>query len=73
MDDSDKIHQLQQDLEDKDDLIVDMKGCARCEGEGHPQIRFKKLTHPVGDLTHWAPCPTNGEPILLKQINIPTA
>ena len=39
-------------------------GCARCGGT-HGQIEFRKLTQPCGDLTHWAPCPTNGEPILM--------
>lgn len=49
---------------------TDMEGCARCHGE-HPGITFVRLIHPipakVGEFTHWAPCPTNGQPILLRQ------
>ena len=47
--------------------VVAVNGCARCEGE-HGEIQFLELTNPidVGDavMTHWALCPTNGEPIL---------
>jgi hypothetical protein len=50
-------------------MTVDLNGCARCAGDGHPRLEFTPLTHPleVGGvtLTHWAPCPTNGEPILM--------
>lgn len=53
----------------------DLVGCARCHGDGHPALRWEPLTHPVpsdveGDppWTHWAPCPTNGEPILMRRI-----
>jgi hypothetical protein len=54
-------------------ITIDQKGCARCHGEGHPQLTFSKLTHPLVEesgleLTHWAPCPTNGEPILLAVV-----
>lgn len=54
--------------------IVDIVGCARCGGEGHKGLLFKPLTNPIivytgirhGHVTatQWAPCPTNGEPIL---------
>lgn len=52
-------------------------GCARC-GSDHAKISFQPLTHPVvvddhiGDLvfTHWAPCPTNGEPILMTSVEL---
>lgn len=52
-------------------IRIDQKGCARCDGEGHRGMVFKRLTHPVernGEITytHWAPCPANGEPILLE-------
>ena len=40
-------------------------GCARC-GQTHRDLSFHKLARPCGDLTHWAPCPTNGEPILMQ-------
>jgi hypothetical protein len=50
--------------------------CARC-GLTHEMLDFKELAQPVLDpnitarevalYTHWAPCPTNGEPILLVE------
>lgn len=60
-------------------IKVDLNGCARCHGDGHPGLLFQPLIYPVGCscghcpagelcddiLTHWAPCPTNGEPILM--------
>jgi len=83
------------------EMTIDIVGCARCDGDGHKQLTFKKLTFPVetvmselelSDLdrqiaddprhpcsstlkqlelasipfTHWATCPTNGEPILMR-------
>jgi hypothetical protein len=50
-------------------FTTSITGCARCHGDGHPDLTFSPLTHPVvllGDLelTHWAACPVNGEPIL---------
>jgi hypothetical protein len=49
---------------------TDLGGCARCEGDGHPGIVFTPLTHFISFedgfvATHWAPCPTNGQPILI--------
>lgn len=54
-------------------ITIDLNGCARCHGEEHKQITFKKLTYPLSGLTaydgvvptFWASCPTNGEPILM--------
>ncbi len=51
------------------EITVDVVGCARCHGDGHPALTFRPFTHPVEGrgvavFTHWAPCPTNGEPIL---------
>ncbi len=51
-------------------ITFDQVGCARCNGDGHPGITFLPFTYPVRtpnvrEFTHWAPCPTNGEPILL--------
>lgn len=51
-------------------LTVELYGCARC-GRVHPELVFEPLTNPVAldcepSLTHWAPCPTNGEPILMR-------
>lgn len=50
-------------------LIIDLNGCARCLGEGHPGLEFRVFTHPADTtrgivFTHWALCPVNGEPIL---------
>ena len=45
-------------------------GCARCHGDGHEDVFWMPLTHPLEAggvrFTHWAPCPTNGEPILMR-------
>lgn len=46
-----------------------VRGCARCGGEH--EVEFKELAQPHVDTggakwTHWAPCPTNGEPILMR-------
>jgi len=52
-------------------LLERLNGCARCWGDGHDNIAFEKLEHPFEPegvkeaYTHWAPCPTNGEPILM--------
>lgn len=52
---------------------MDVVGCARCRGDGHEGLTFAALDNPVEIegkdgmivLTHWTPCPTNGQPILL--------
>lgn len=45
--------------------------CSRC-GFDHDNVPLLKLTNPFAppeamglEWTHWAPCPTNGEPILI--------
>lgn len=49
----------------------DLGGCARCRGDGHRNLTFEPLDHPVYtdegkyEFTHWAPCSTNGQPILM--------
>lgn len=51
-------------------VIQNVKGCARCGGD-HPGLVFRPLTRamePEGtsrSWQQWAPCPTNGEPIML--------
>lgn len=45
-------------------VTTSIKHCARC-GENHKQILFTKLTRPHERHTHWAPCPVNGEPIMM--------
>lgn len=41
-----------------------LTSCARC-GKDHLDITWEKLKRPCGDLTHWAPCPETGEPIMM--------
>jgi hypothetical protein len=50
---------------------IDIIRCARCSGD-HPQLMTAKLTRPFAppeangiEWTHWAPCPSNGEPIMV--------
>ncbi len=45
---------------------IDVVNCARCE-ENHTNLSFSRFTNaPKKSLyTHWALCPTNGEPILM--------
>jgi hypothetical protein len=53
-------------------VVTSIRGCARCHGEGHPDLTFEPLLYGVdveddlGPLTHWAACPTNGQPILMR-------
>ena len=44
---------------------VNFKHCARCGGD-HEQLEFKPLKNEYFGTTHWAICPVNLEPILLK-------
>lgn len=45
-------------------------GCARC-GADHEDITPQKLDRPIAPpetsimWSHWAPCPTNGQPIII--------
>lgn len=49
-------------------IVTDVGNCARC-GEDHSMVAFKRLTHPCLQFTHWAPCPTNGEPIMMHIVS----
>ncbi len=49
------------------DTIVN---CARC-GETHTQVEARPFTKRTGRHTHFAACPTNGEPILFYSTNEP--
>lgn len=42
-----------------------LKNCARCGKDHRKRIEWKPLERPIGECTHWAPCPTNGQPILM--------
>jgi hypothetical protein len=51
-------------------VVAWLVGCARCHGDGHANLMFMRLRHPVEqeggpDLTHWSFCPETGEPILM--------
>lgn len=53
-------------------MKTDIKNCARCQ-QNHDRLEFEKFTNPIEDSdgtlwTHWALCPTNGEPVLLKVV-----
>lgn len=55
-----------------DKMHLDIKSCARCK-QDHDNLEFASLTHPIEDddgtiWNYWAPCPTNGEPILMKVV-----
>lgn len=48
--------------------MTELRNCARCNG--NHEVTWKKLTHPIIDSDgslweYWAPCPNNGEPILM--------
>lgn len=52
-------------------ITLDLHGCARCDGDGHPGITFVPFTRPVqladgSVLSHWAMCPTLVEPIVMR-------
>lgn len=55
-----------------DDFVDDVRGCARCHGDGHSNLIWRKLRFPYVDeyegkkfvMTHWAICPTTGDPIM---------
>lgn len=42
----------------------DVQDCPRCEGE-HIGLRFKPFNS-ASEASHWALCPTSGEPVLLE-------
>ncbi len=52
-------------------MMVKSKGCARC-GLDHDELHVEKLDRPFAPpecapikWTHWARCPTNGQPIMV--------
>lgn len=54
-------------------VTVELRGCPRCAGD-HEQLELLPLDRPadVGGvlrlrpLTHWALCPTSGQPVLVR-------
>jgi hypothetical protein len=58
-------------------MYVDLQGCARC-GAAHPGLYFAPLTRQIPEpggepFTHFALCPTNAEPVLMRSTDVPTA
>lgn len=51
-------------------FVSSITGCARCGCDGHADVRWEALAYPfanvTGDFTHWAPCPNNGQPIMMR-------
>jgi len=45
--------------------VAKLSNCARC-GLEHDDLVFLRLKNPIEAHTHWALCPTTGEPILLQ-------
>jgi hypothetical protein len=51
-----------------DSFTTDVEGCARCR-KNHRELRVRPLTLGESALeryTHWAICPTNGEPLFFR-------
>jgi hypothetical protein len=55
---------------DPSEVVVDVRCCARCGGD-HDQVRFQRMARAFAPpeaapivWQHWAPCPTNGDPIM---------
>lgn len=46
---------------------LDAKLCPRCGGD-HPGLVFKRLQRAAREQTHWALCPTTGEPVMLRAV-----
>jgi DNA-directed RNA polymerase alpha subunit len=45
-------------------VTTDVHNCARCGGD-HAGLTFLPFTRPPPGATHFAPCPANGEPVLM--------
>lgn len=46
-------------------MIIDVKHCVRCGGE-HKALEFRPLSRPSEGWSLWAPCPGNGEPVMVR-------
>ncbi len=57
-------------------IVMSITGCARCQGDGHKELKFWPLTHPIRTpgssivYTHYSSCPKNAEPILLTYVKM---
>lgn len=65
-----KLNKLTPSFAEESDVSFTTKigSCARC-GKDHEYVRFSKLDYAIGDYDFWAPCPTNGQPIILKRVS----
>lgn len=50
-----------------EEIVIDVGQCARCHGD-HMNVRFKRLRVQDERYSHWAPCPNNGDPIMLAVV-----
>lgn len=55
---------------EKSEVTLRIHYCARC-GESHEDVVARPLTRQVY-YTHWAPCPVNGEPMLIVHERVKT-
>ena len=47
-------------------VTIDLERCARCGGK-HLRLSFKPFLNPPDPcMTHYALCPTNGEPVMMN-------
>ena len=57
------------------EYVFNVRSCALC-GADHDNLTFKRMYVPVytdaGVMTHWASCPTNGDPILFGVVPTPS-
>lgn len=51
-------------IEEDSIRIANIDNCVRC-GETHLFLTFRKLKNKAGKATHWCPCPTTHEPIMV--------
>ena len=67
----DFIRAFEQVTQQRGTITQDQRGCARCGASEHPSLSYYPLAEPVQlpnseeVWTHWALCPTTGEPIIL--------
>jgi hypothetical protein len=57
-------------------LSSGLANCARCGGDHPDRLEWRRFGRPVVIdertwFSHWAPCPSTGEPILLQQQKTP--
>lgn len=48
------------------DLMLSVTECPGCGGN-HARLPFLRLDSPIGEYTHWTPCPQTGEPVFVNE------